>query len=352
MKVAIDGTELAPGAPGGVRRALWLLLDALSKHGPGLDVTVFAPRPVDVPGDVVLQVTGGPARPLLWRRSRALRRAAAGVDVFHSPVTAFPDFRDGGPVVTATVHEIPFVAHRRLEGFYRSNAHWYWVTRAVTRCAVVFTPSAVTRDQVLALHPAAGPSLSVVPHPAPPTPATEQHEHDGSLLFVGRLDRRKRVEALLEGVALAPEGQLRLVGPHAETARERIEDVARRLGIERRVVFMGQVSEDMLDYLYRQAMAVGLVSASEGFGFPVLEALARGVPVLVARGTGAAETAGDEALQVDPTRPEEIAAALARAADPAYREHVRSRGPGRALEFTPARTARGYAEAFARALGD
>jgi glycosyltransferase involved in cell wall biosynthesis len=348
VKIGIDGTELAPGAPGGVRRALWLLLDALHKHAPGIDVTVFAPRPVDVPGGVALSVTGGPEQPRFWRRSRALRRAAAGLDLFHSPVTAFPDL---ACVRTATVHEVPFVAHRRAEGFFRANAHWYWVTRAVTECAAVFVPSHASRDQVLALHPAAGPCLRVVPHPAPPPPSGEQHDHDGSWLHVGRLDKRKNVELLVRALAHAAGHELRLAGPHAETDRRRIEDLARALDVERRVVFMGQVSEETLDYLYRKALVVCVVSVSEGFGFPVLEALARGVPVMVAKNTGAAETLGRDGWHIDPAQPEHVLKAMLQAEEPENRECFRSRGPGRALQFTAARTARGYVEAFTHALG-
>lgn len=346
MKIGVDGTELMAGAPGGVRRALFLVLDALQRHAPEIDLVLLSPRQVEAPAGVNVRVTGGPSRPRTWRRSRTLRRAAADLDLFHSPVTAFPAL---DCPVTATVHEIPFVAYRKLDGFWRANAQWYWVSRAVAECGAVVVPSEATRAQVLALHPGVGPKLAVVPHPAPPTPAEEQKEHDRSVLFVGRLDRRKRIDALLAGAALA-EVSVRLVGPHPETARERIEQVARGLGIERRVLFMGEVDEEMLDYLYRQACAVGLVSSSEGFGFPVLEALARGIPVVVARGTGAAETGGDAVLAVDPDRPEEIAAALARAADPDYRAEVRRLGPAQALRFQPQRTARGYLELFRHAL--
>jgi len=346
MRVGVDGTELAPGAPGGVRRALFLLLDALQHHAPEVELSVLAPGKVDAPPGVRVQPTGGPRKPRAWRRSRALKRAVAGLDLFHSPVTAFPTL---DCPVTATVHEVPFVAYRKLDGFWRANAQLYWVSRAVAECGGVIVPSEATRAQVLTLHPGVGPKLAVVPHPAPPTPVEEQRAHDGSLLFVGRLDRRKRIDALLAGAAIAGVS-VRLVGPHAETARERIEEVARSLGIERRVLFMGEVDEEMLDYLYRQACAVGLVSSSEGFGFPVLEALARSIPVIVSRGTGAAETGGGAVLVVDPDRPEQIAAALARAADPEYRAEVRRLGPAQALRFRPERTARGYLEVFRRAL--
>ena len=144
---------------------------------------------------------------------------------------------------------------------------------------------------------------------------------------------------------------VRLVGPHLESARMKILRQAERLGIQDRVEFLGVVDDETLDYLYRNACVVGLISASEGFGFPVLEALARGVPVVVAKGTGAAEIGGDAVIAVDPTSGEEITEALRRAAEPDFRHQIATRGPARALHFSAERTARGYVEVFRRAAG-
>lgn len=348
MRVGVDATELAKGPPGGVRTACFLLLDALARHAPELDVVALAPRPVEAPPGVRVVATGGPRTPRRWRRSRALRRAARGLDVFHSPVTAFPLLE--GVAVTATVHELPFVENHRFEGPSRALVQLWWLTRAMGRCAALVAPSLATVRQARLAHPAVARLLHVVPHPAPPAPLHEAKGHDGSLLFVGRLDRRKGIEALLRGAALC-EGEVRLAGPCSAADADRVRTVAHHLGILDRVRLLGPVDAAALDDLYRRACAVVLLSGSEGFGFPVLEALARSVPVVVARGTGAAETGGDAALAVDPAEPVEIGAALRRAADPEYRALVARRGPARALEFPPTRTARGYVEVFRRALG-
>ncbi len=340
MRVGIDATELRPGAPGGVRRALFLLLDALERHAPDVEVSALAPGPVEAPRGVRVVQTGGPTTPRRWRKSRELRNALRRLDLFHSPVTAIPAFDD--VPMTATVHELPFMS-APVDGAVRVAIQNYWLTRALSRCRALVVPSHATLRQLLGAHPCARRKTHVVPHPAPPAPDSEQRTHDGSLLFVGRLDRRKRVEALVLSGA-----QLRLAGPHTEMARTRIQRAARRAGASQRLIFMGEVDEAALDRLYRQACAVGLVSVSEGFGFPVLEALARGVPVITAPGTGATEVAGDLALVAD--GPDEVAAAMRRAAEPAFREMVHRKGPARVLQFRPERTARGYVEVFARAL--
>jgi len=347
LKLGIDATELANGAIGGVRTAVYLLLDALRQFAPDIELHALAPEPVETPRGVRCVATGGPKRPLFWRRSRQLRRHLRQLDLFHSPVTAFPDAKIP---VTATVHELPFVENFRLEGQWRALVQEFWLARAMTRCRALVAPTEATLRQLGFAHPAAPRITTVVPHPAP-TVERASHGHDGSLLFVGRLDKRKCVEALLEGAAGAALGEIRLAGPQPERRRSAIEAVAERLGILDRVRFLGVVGPAELDDLYCRACVVGLLSASEGFGFPVLEALARGVPVVVAKGTGAAEVGGAAALAVDPANTEEVVAALRQAADPAHRERIALEGPARAMEFTAERTARGYLEVFQRALG-
>ena len=163
---------------------------------------------------------------------------------------------------------------------------------------------------------------------------------------MGRLDRRKCVDSLIRGAASC-KGEIRLVGAHAARRRAEIERIASASGVQGRLKFHGVVDERTLDGLYGRAQVVVLASASEGFGFPVLEALARSVPVIVSRDTGAAEVAG---LVVDPGQADQIGAAVERSAAAEWRGHVARLGPARSMEFSAERAARGYAEVFRRAL--
>jgi glycosyltransferase involved in cell wall biosynthesis len=347
MRIGVDASELRPGAIGGVPTAIRLLLSALKAHGRDVEPIALAPRPIDAPEGIPVRVTGGPARPRSWRRSRALRRATADLDLFHSTVTAFPDLPR--IPVTATVHELPFVVDYHYEGQRRALAQWYWLSRALGRCVALVAPSRVTLRQMEEAHPAAGRITAVVPHPAPPAPDHEQHGHDGSVLFVGRLDRRKCVDALVRGAA-AGKGEIRLVGAHATRRRAEIERIAAACGVRDRIRFHGVVDAKTLDSLYGRAQVVVVPSASEGFGFPVLEALARSVPVIVTRDTGAAEVAGEAGLLVDPGKADQITAAVERAAEAEWRGRIARLGPARSMEFSAERAARGYAEVFRRAL--
>ena len=345
MRIGFDVSELG-GAPGGVRTAIELLLAALHKYEAGIELVAIAPRETKVPRGVRMVATGGPQRPRYWRRSHALAEAAEKIDLFHSPVLAHPVF-ERTPVVV-TVHERPFVVSHRLEGIGAALAQWRWLTRAMARCKAIVVPSRATLEQIRSVHPGAVRMTEIIPHPAPYVDEM-QHDHDGSLLFLGRLDRRKAVAKLLAGCAQC-EGQIRLAGPHDSARKAELERLVSKLGLQERVEFAGEVDLAMRNFLYRKAGVVALVSQSEGFGFPVLEALGRGVPVMVGRNTGAAEIGGNAVLPVDPNKPDQIAAAWRTALETEHRAFVRTQGPARLLQFQPEKVAKAYKELWRGAL--
>ena len=236
----------------------------------------------------------------------------------------------------------------RLEGIGAALAQWRWLTRAMARCKAIVVPSRATLEQIRSVHPGAVRMTEVIPHPAPYVDEM-QHDHDGSLLFLGRLDRRKAVAKLLAGCAQC-EGQIRLAGPHDPARKAELERLVSKLGLQERVEFAGEVDLAMRNFLYRKAGVVALVSQSEGFGFPVLEALGRGVPVMVGRDTGAAEIGGNAVLPVDPNKPDQIAAAWRTALETEHRAFVRTQGPARLLQFQPEKVAKAYKELWRRAL--
>jgi glycosyltransferase involved in cell wall biosynthesis len=114
-----------------------------------------------------------------------------------------------------------------------------------------------------------------------------------------------------------------------------------------RLKLLGFVPSDDLGPLYAGARAFCFPSFMEGFGFPVLEALAQGTPVITSRGTSTEELANDVADLVDPNDVEEIRRAIERAfGDDGVAEEARRLGPERAALFSWDRTARGLIEAY------
>lgn len=147
-----------------------------------------------------------------------------------------------------------------------------------------------------------------------------------------------------------PDATLVLAGaptPHEEELRSE----AARLGVDGAVRFLGYVSDEELEGLYRAATVFALPSLNEGFGIPLLEAMARDLPVACANVSALPEVVGDAALQFDPRAPDEIADVLARLLeDAALRAELVRRGRGRLDVFSWQRTAQGTLESWSRAL--
>jgi glycosyltransferase involved in cell wall biosynthesis len=122
--------------------------------------------------------------------------------------------------------------------------------------------------------------------------------------------------------------------------------------LERHVLLLGRVSEPVLVGLYNLADVLVFPSFHEGFGFPILEAMACGTPVVAADAASLPEVVGDAGLLVDPRRPEEISEATADVlTDAALAAELRHRGLARARQFTWSKTAEQTADVY-RSLVD
>src|SRR5690606_3522804 len=114
---------------------------------------------------------------------------------------------------------------------------------------------------------------------------------------------------------------------------------------------LGQLSDEDLRAVYRAATVFAFPSLAEGFGLPVLEAMAQGTPVVTSAGTATADAAGDAAVLVDPADPSALARAIeAVAGDDARRRSLAAAGRDRAAGHTWQATAEGYRDAIARAV--
>ena len=159
------------------------------------------------------------------------------------------------------------------------------------------------------------------------------------VLYVGALEHpNKNLVRLLEAFQLARERvgfphHLVLVGPK-RWRPEVVFNAIGRLGLEPCVHWLGYVPFADLRQLYAAADLFVYVSLWEGFGLPVLEAMAHGVPVIASNTSSLPEVAGEAAVLVEPTNTEEIAAAIGRVVtDQALQEHLRRAGPARANRF-------------------
>ena len=156
------------------------------------------------------------------------------------------------------------------------------------------------------------------------------HAPHSYILFVSTIEPRKNLGVLLEAFArLRYDGELVVVGRIGWKS----EDIVPRLRAPR-VRHLDYLEPDALDAIYAGAELFVFPSIYEGFGFPLLEAMAHGVPAIAARSSSLPEIGGDAALYFDPRDTGELAALMQRALDdPALRDDLATRGRARAAEF-------------------
>ncbi len=167
-------------------------------------------------------------------------------------------------------------------------------------------------------------------------------------LYVGRHDTHKNVHRLVTAFAALPNCQdyeLWLVGSKDKRNTPVLVAHINQLGISDQVKFFGYLPPAQLPIAINQALALVFPSLWEGFGFPVLEGMACGTPVITSNLSSLPEVAGDAALLVDPYRPEEITEAMQTIAhDSALRSRLSALGIARARQFNWASTGQATAE--------
>ena len=206
---------------------------------------------------------------------------------------------------------------------------------AAERSDIIITVSRFTASQVESLLKIEPARLRVIPHGARriAAPAAPGHR-ERTILFVGAIQKRKNVTRLVQAFEQAAlNWRLVLAGSNgfgAEETLQKIEMSPRRRDID----VLGYVSDAALDDLYRRASIFAFPSLDEGFGMPVLDAMAYGVPVLTSNVSALPEVAGDAALLVDPTDVQAIAQGLNQlTGDETLRGHFAQRGVARSREF-------------------
>jgi glycosyltransferase involved in cell wall biosynthesis len=195
--------------------------------------------------------------------------------------------------------------------------------------------------------------LGITPRaPASHTPALDSGlDERPVVLCVAAKRAHKNLDGLIRALALLPAPRPQLVLPGSPNAYEQeLRGLAAKLGVEDDVRFTGWVSDEQLEALYERARVFVLPSFQEGFGLPVLEAMARRVPVACSDTPALAEVAGDAALLFDPHAPATIAAAMSRLlSDEALAATLVRRGHERCRRFTWERTAEATLESYRRA---
>jgi glycosyltransferase involved in cell wall biosynthesis len=365
---------LVPGETGGMEVAARELIPALlSQAPPETRFTAFVNREAATAG-------GGPWGELLpavtvpvnarnrvqWvlGEQTLLPRLAAreGVDLVHSLASTAPLWGRFRRVVT--VHDLIYARFPEAHSGIRDKGMRVLVPQAARRSDRVIADSHSTRDDLVEMLGVPAARIDVVPlglgGVKRETPLTERETRTrfelgerSVLLSLSAKRPHKNLLALIGAFARIPaERRPLLVLPGYPTWHEaELRARAATAGIAEDVRFLSWLSGEELEGLWALAEAFVFPSLYEGFGLPVLEAMARGVPVACSNASSLPEVAGDAALLFDPHDEAAIAEALRRLLDdPPLRESLRARGLVRVKEFTWERTARLTLESYRRTL--
>jgi glycosyltransferase involved in cell wall biosynthesis len=341
--VALDAREFIPGRTTGIERYLATLVDHARRDAPAWRLELVAPPGHRAPDGVPLATVGARdtwAWDLLMLPRHLARRAAAAY------VTPYVKYRPSSRYrVVAVVCDpndiVPDAAHVRTP---RGRAQLAWRRALLRRAAACVTISAFSRDALARLLGLPRDRFRVIPPGIDPVAGNGAGGRaDGHILHVSNGRGHKNVARLVAAYAALPPAlrarhRLVLAGIRPD-ARPAIEAAVAARAVPVRVD--GHVDDGALAALYRGAAAFAFPSLHEGFGIPLLEAMAHGVPVVAARAGALPETAGDAALLVDPRDTRALADALETAlTDGATRARLIDRGRARAQAFPRERTGR------------
>lgn len=358
MRVAVHVGQLLQPLPGGIGRYVECLVVHLGRAGVTVVPFAAGPQPDGLPPATEpyrdLGWPRGRWRYELWHRVRR-PRVAGDADVVHAPSLAVPP--TGRVPLVVTVHDLAFL--RYPDAFTRRGVrfHTRGLELARREAAAVVVPSRFVGEE-LADQGFAPERVFVAPHGADAPPEADDRGdptrrrdlgvNEPYVLFVGTVEPRKGVPALLAAFA-----GLRAGHPDLSLVVAGWRGWGRVDGLDAAgVVRTGPVGGEDLDALYRGAALLAYPSRYEGFGLPVLEAMARGCPVVTSAAASLPEVAGDAAVLVDPDDPDALAAGIESLLDdPDRRRDLADRGRRRALRFTWTACVEQHVAAYRAAVG-
>lgn len=367
MRIGIDARIVYYSAAG-LGRYVSGLLGGLASIDQENEYTVYRSRKdqqaCQLPPNFKLRRLWTPSHHAWEQASLPLELALSRMDVLHSPDFIPPWRRSYRSVIT--VHDLAFV---RYPQFLTPDARRYYsqIGRAVNSADLIIAVSQSTRNdlvemlgvpqgKVRVVYEAPSPQFRPLEADAAGAPDSVRALPRPFLLFVGTLEPRKNLPTLLRAMARikaerrAPVPRLVVAGGKGWLYQEAL-DLIGHLDLGHDVVLFGPTTPQELLWLYNRAEMMVLPSFYEGFGLPVVEAMACGTPVVCSRASSLPEVAGTAALLVDPLDVDGLAGAICRVLDDReLRDSMRRAGMAQASRFDWPSTARATLAVYREAV--
>jgi glycosyltransferase involved in cell wall biosynthesis len=367
-RVALNALFLAPGESGGPETYLRGLVPALAREFPQVEMDLFTTgsgaRALESDGWAhIVRLHALPTEEHRRLRRQLSEQVLLPVAAVRNGAELLHNLASTGPISTPrlravlTLHDVTFM---RVATFGRATT--WGMTRIVSLAArdadALITGAAAARDEICAALGLAPADFQVVPHGVSLNGSGRPEGEDSVRAALGLDDRRlvlcvgalrphKNQELLVRAAALLDDDVRVLLVGHQEEYAQRLGALARDLGVADRVLMLGWLADGRLERLWSMAACAAFPTRGEGFGLPLAEAMARGVPVACSDIPVLREVGGEVPAYFDPDDPRSAADAIATClGDPARG----GRGRERAERFTWERAAQGTMEAYERAM--
>lgn len=346
---------------GGVSRYIRYLLTELVGQAGNHEYTVFVNGP-----EVIERLTSHPQITYIsapWPVSKPAARVAweqftlpslirqKRIELLHSPVNVLPTWVPGSCATVVTLHDLAFLRFPHVLTRAKRLYHRTFTIRSLRQATMIIAASDSTKqdahelvgiplDRMQTIYPCIDKRFSNVCEEEKLSAFRQQQKlSEGYILYLGTLEPRKNLPTLIDAYAFLRQKygrreKLVLAGGKG-WLYDTIFEKVRQLGLETEVIFPGFVADAEQTLWYQAASAFVYPSLYEGFGIPVAEAMACGVPVVTSNISSLPEAGADIALCVDPHNLDALSQALHQAiTDQSYRERCRAMAPYVAQKFS------------------
>jgi len=341
MKILIDGRVLAHDHTSGVQRHAQEISKALQKA----DHTIVTMIP-KFKNRYYQQIWEHTLLPFYARK----------YDLLYCPSNIAPIYLPKRTKLAITLHDLAFLDFPKQYSFVFQKYYAFLVPKNIRRAQYIITISNFSEERIIREYPWVTKKISVVYHGISSHFSPSDQPKSNYILYVGTMNKIKNFQVLLE-IFLSPGFKnihLKMILPNASTFSndECINTLIKRSKEANHIEIIDQLNQDELKNYYQNAKLFVFPSFHESFGFPPLEAMACGTPVIVSNVTALPEVCGDAALYIDPNNTNDIKEKiLLLLKDKTLQEDIISKGCERVKYFTWGKAAKKHIHIFQKIIG-